>query len=441
MTEKRRNGYNDKDIELGIDSSSRDGFSLRSQTFGSFKNRVYRLYYGGMLGQMAAMNMQMMARSLLVYRLTGSAAILGAMSLFNALPMLSLSLFGGVIADRMQKKYVLIAGLIGSALVSLVIALALTLGFIAPDVSFNIMGLVVPSWWILAATALFQGSIMGLMIPSRQSIVPEIVEEEQLMNAISLDVLGMNTLRLTAPALTGFLIEAFDFEAVFYAMTAMYLSGVFFIALMPLTGTIAIRGGRALAEIMEGFRYLRNEPRLLTLLAFTLLAVFFSMPYMMMLPIFAEDILKVGAAGLGVLISVGGIGAITGSLTLASLPNKKRGLMLLVSSFLLGVALVGFSFSSLMPLSLVLMVFVGLGQSGRMTLGNTLIQYYVDDDYRGRVMSIYMMQFGITSFAVFAAGLIAEKVGPQWALGGLAMVLIAVSLLALAFVPRIRNLD
>ncbi len=387
------------------------------------------------------MNMQMMARSLLVYRLTGSAAILGAMSLFNALPMLSLSLFGGVIADRMQKKYVLIAGLIGSALVSLVIALALTLGFIAPDVSFNIMGLVVPSWWILAATALFQGSIMGLMIPSRQSIVPEIVEEEQLMNAISLDVLGMNTLRLTAPALTGFLIEAFDFEAVFYAMTAMYLSGVFFIALMPLTGTIAIRGGRALAEIMEGFRYLRNEPRLLTLLAFTLLAVFFSMPYMMMLPIFAEDILKVGAAGLGVLISVGGIGAITGSLTLASLPNKKRGLMLLASSFLLGVALVGFSFSSLMPLSLVLMVFVGLGQSGRMTLGNTLIQYYVDDDYRGRVMSIYMMQFGITSFAVFAAGLIAEKVGPQWALGGLAMVLIAVSLLALAFVPRIRNLD
>jgi MFS family permease len=162
---------------------------------------------------------------------------------------------------------------------------------------------------------------------------------------------------------------------------------------------------------------------------------------MMMLPIFAEDILKVGAAGLGVLISVGGIGAITGSLTLASLPNKKRGLMLLVSSFLLGVALVGFSFSSLMPLSLVLMVFVGLGQSGRMTLGNTLIQYYVDDDYRGRVMSIYMMQFGITSFAVFAAGLIAEKVGPQWALGGLAMVLIAVSLLAFAFVPRIRNLD
>ncbi len=438
----------DNDIEeyqgtaTSPDIGGRRRFALRRlQTFNSLKNPVYRLYFLGMLGQRASMNMQMMARSLLVYRLTGSAAILGAMSLFNALPMLSLSLFGGVIADRMQKKYVLIAGLIGSALVSLVIALALTLGFIAPDVSFNIMGLVVPSWWILAATALFQGSIMGLMIPSRQSIVPEIVEEEQLMNAISLDVLGMNTLRLTAPALTGFLIEAFDFEAVFYAMTAMYLSGVFFIALMPLTGTIAIRGGRALAEIMEGFRYLRNEPRLLTLLAFTLLAVFFSMPYMMMLPIFAEDILKVGAAGLGVLISVGGIGAITGSLTLASLPNKKRGLMLLASSFLLGVALVGFSFSSLMPLSLVLMVFVGLGQSGRMTLGNTLIQYYVDDDYRGRVMSIYMMQFGITSFAVFAAGLIAEKVGPQWALGGLAMVLIAVSLLALAFVPRIRNLD
>jgi MFS family permease len=162
---------------------------------------------------------------------------------------------------------------------------------------------------------------------------------------------------------------------------------------------------------------------------------------MTLMPIFTDDILKVGASGLGLLISISGAGAILGSLVLASLPNKRRGIMLLISAFILGVALAGFSFSSSWYLSMVLIVFVGLGQAGRMALGNTLIQYYVDDEYRGRVMSIYVMQFGLTSFGGFAAGMIAEAVGPQWALGGFAMVLVLVSLLVLAFLPRLRRLD
>jgi MFS family permease len=159
------------------------------------------------------------------------------------------------------------------------------------------------------------------------------------------------------------------------------------------------------------------------------------------MPIFADDILNVGASGLGLLISISGVGAILGSLVLASLPNKRRGIMLLVSAFILGVALLGFSFSGSWYLSLGLIVFVGLGQAGRMALGNTLIQYYVDDEYRGRVMSIYVMQFGLTSFGGFAAGMMAEVMGAQWALGGFAMVLVLVSLLALALLPRLRRLD
>jgi MFS family permease len=165
------------------------------------------------------------------------------------------------------------------------------------------------------------------------------------------------------------------------------------------------------------------------------------MPYILLMPIFADDILKVGATGMGVLLSVSGIGAIAGSLTLASLPNKKRGTMLLVSSLILGLALVGFSLSSSWYLSLALIVFVGLGQTGRMTLGNTLLQYYTEDEYRGRVMSVYLMEFGLMSFGVFAAGLIAEAMGVQWAVGGFAIVLVFLSILALAFVPRLRKLD
>ena len=162
---------------------------------------------------------------------------------------------------------------------------------------------------------------------------------------------------------------------------------------------------------------------------------------MTLMPIFTDDILGVGASGLGLLISISGVGAISGSLALASLPNKRRGIMLLVSGLILGAALVGFSFSSSWYLTMVLIVFVGLGQAGRMALGNTLIQYYVDDEYRGRVMSVYMMEFGLTSFGSFAAGMMAEAMGAQWALGGFAMVLALVSLLALAFLPRLRRLD
>ncbi len=113
--------------------------------------------------------------------------------------------------------------------------------------------------------------------------------------------------------------------------------------------------------------------------------------------------------------------------------------MLLVSSLILGLALAGFSFSSSWYLSLAMIVFVGLGQAGRMTLGNTLVQYYVEDEYRGWVMSLYAMEFGLTSFGTFAAGLMAEAVGVQWAVGGFAMVLVFMAVLALSLVPRIRK--
>jgi len=426
--------YGDKEITPGMDrGGGRGGSSLHKRTFSSFKNPVYRLYYGGLLCQMFPMNMQMMARSLLIYRLTGSAAILGIMSLAHAVPMLLFSLFGGVIADRVQKKYVIIAGQVGSAVVSLGVALALTLGYLSVESA--------GSWWILVVASILQGTIMGLMMPSRQAIMREIVSVEQLMNAVSLTTMGMNALQLFAPALTGFLIDAFDFEAVYYVMTASYLMGVVFIAFMPPTSAITLRHSSALTNIKEGVNYIRHETTLLLILAFTLFAVLLSMPYFVLLPIFADDILKVGATGMGWLMSISGIGAIIGSATLASLPNKKRGLMLLASGVIMGLALVSFSFSSSYSLSLAIMVFVGLGQTGRMTLANTLLQYYVEDEYRGRVMSIYMMQFGLSSFGAFAAGLLADSVGVQWAVGGFAMVLVLLSILLLAFLPRIRNLD
>ncbi|HUV43636.1 MAG TPA: MFS transporter [Dehalococcoidales bacterium] len=403
------------------------------KTFSSLKNRVFRIYFVAMLCQTAPMHMQMFARSFLVYQLTGSAAILGALALANAVPMLLLSLFGGVIADRVQKKHVVFAGHIVSAAVSLGVALTLTTGYLSVENT--------GSWWVLMVASAFQGAIMGLTMPSREAIIREIVTAEQLLNAISLNTMGMNSLRLFAPGLTGILIDVFDFDSVYYVMTGLYLLAALFMAILPHTSRTTTGSVNVLAEVKEGFRYIRGQTTILFVLLFLLLGIVLSMPYSLLMPVFCVDILKVDVKGMGILLSVSGAGAVFGSLVLASLPNKKRGLMMLGSTLLLSLALTAFSFSASWNASLALIIFVGLGQSGQMTLAGTLIQYYVDPAYLGRVMSILMMQFGLISFSTFAAGLLTEVVGVQWAVGGFAMGLILLSVLVLAFVPRLRNLD
>ncbi len=428
--------YNNKpkiiNDESSVSNSSRN-FLRNINTFRSLKNPVYRLYFTGIMGQRASMNMQMIARSYLIYEITGSAAILGVLSICNALPILFFSVFGGVIADRIHKKYVLIIGLAGSALISLAVALLLSTGYISSDNE--------GSWWVLALSAVLQGCIMGLMIPSRQAIIPEIVDEDEIMNAVSLDSTGMNILRLVSPALAGFLVDLFGYGSVYYVMTGMYIFGTICIMFMPLTGKLVSSASNVLHDIKEGFLYIRRESTILLLLIFTLFVVVLSMPYMTLLPVFAEDVLNVGASGMGILVSISGVGAMITSLILASLPNKKRGIMLLISGLLLGLALTVFSFSKSWALSLVIIVFVGMGQAGRMALGNTLVQYYVDPNFRGRVMSIYVMEFGLTSFGGAGAGLLTDALGPEIGLGAFSIVLVVVSILAFIFLRRIRQLD
>jgi MFS family permease len=386
-----------------------------------------------MIGQMAAFNMQGITNSLLIYRLTGSSVILGAMSLANAIPMLILSLYGGVIADRVQKKFVVLYGQAAFAVVSISVAIALTMGYLSPDRA--------GSWWILVVSSALQGGIMGIMAPSRVALIREIVSGEELMNAVSLNTMGMNVCGILGPAVAGFLIDSIGFKAVYFAMTSMFLMSVAFICFLPRTSVIKQQTANAVAGIKEGFGYILHERTMLVVLLFTLIMIILSMPYGMMMPVFADDILKVGASGMGILLSVSGIGAITGSLVLASLPNKQRGLLLLISGILLGLALTGFSLSNRWVFSLVMIALVGVGQSGRMTLSNTLVQYYVDDAYRGRVMSIMMMEFGLSSFGTFATGVLAGTMGVQWAVGGFAIALVVLSLLGLVFFPRIRKLD
>lgn len=407
---------------------------LYKRTFSSLKYPGYRYYFLSLMCEQTAMNVNNTASSLLAYRLTGSAAILGTVALAQAIPWVLLSLMGGVIADRMQKKYVIMAGQGINGIVRLGVFLLLILGYVS-KVNTG-------SWWVLVAASAFQGAVMGLVQPARQSIIPQLVGEGRLMNALSLSSMAQNTLRLFAPALTGFLIEAFDFAPAFGIMAGLYFISMIFMFFVPNVRTAAASGSRnALANINEGLKYIRHEIPILLILINTFAVACLILPYSQLMPIFTEDILKVGARGLGILMSVSGVGALIISIIVSSLPNKKRGLTLLVSTILFALAEVGFSFSASWPLSMTMVFFLGMGTTMGSIMSNTLVQYYVKEEYRGRVMSLYMMQLGMTSFGVFVGGMLANSIGAPWTLGGFAMVIIFLSILMLAFFPKLRRLD
>jgi MFS family permease len=403
------------------------------RTFSSLQNPVFRLYYMGMIGQWSSMNMQGVARSLLIYRISRSGAILGLAALANAIPTIICSLYGGALADRLQKKDILLFSMIGSMLFSLVVAFALTTGYLSIDKP--------GSWWILVVTATIQGAIMGLMMPSRQAIVAEIVDREQLMNAVSLNTMGMNTFRVLAPAATGFLIEAFDFSSAYYISGALYGLAAICMFIMPKTMQKYSEGANAFADIVDGVRYIRREKTMLLVVVATLFVMICGIPFMQLMPMITEDILDVGEVGLGILLSVSGVGAIVGSLIMASLPNRKRGAIMLVGGIIMGLALAVFGFSHWWTVSIIAVIFVGLGQAGHRTSGNTLAQHYTEPEYRGRVMSFIMMGIGFSSLGTFLAGTLSEAIGIQWSIAGLAILLVIASAVLLTFTPRLRRLE
>ena len=379
------------------------------------------------------MNMQMVARSLLIYRISDSGIVLGLAALANAIPMILASLFGGALADRIQKKDVLLYTMIGSMLVSLAVAVSITNGYLSEDKP--------DSWWVLVITAVIQGTLMGLLMPSRQTIVSEIVEKEQVLNAVSLNMMGMNTFRILAPAATGFLIEATDFSIVYYISTGMYGMAAFCMFLMPKTAQVLSHGKSALADIVEGFRYMRGEKTMLLVLVATLFLMICGIPFMQLMPMVTEDVLDVGASGMGILFSVSGVGAITASLTLASAPNRKRGIIMLINGIIMGVALIIFAASQIWILSIIAVWFIGLGQTGHRASGNSLAQNYTPPEYRGRVMSFMMMGLGFSSLGTFFAGVLADSVGIQWAMGSFAVMLVVASVALMILTPRLRRMD
>jgi MFS family permease len=405
--------------------------------FDAFRIVNYRWFFAALCGNFAAMNMQMFIRGWLVFEITGSYEKLGWMTAAGGVVGLFAAPLGGVVADRVrQKKHVLQIAGSANAMITLGVAIMITIG----ELRFE---------HLLLASVL-QGMVMNAMMPSRQALTKDVVGVDRLTNAIALSTSGMNTARLLLPGLAGGLVAALGggdgnvepAKWVYFLMTALYVWSASVMAMIDVEDRAEPQtpDGPMLEELKLGFRYVRETPVILMLLGCNFLMVFFSMTYFMLLPGFVKEVLDAGPDRLGLIISISGFGSLAGSLYIASIGNHRRARILLTGALLMGIALLCFSLSTNYWLSVALLTVVGVGQAARMSLSNVLIQHYVDDDYRGRVMSIYMLEMSVLSISIYPISVLADMLGPQWAVGVSAACLIVLVLILFA-IPAYRDLD
>jgi len=385
------------------EAESKPGFAR------ALRSRNYRLFFAGQLVSLIGTWMQSVAQSWLVYRLTGSTALLGMIGFTGQIPVLFLAPFGGAIADRASRRTVLLFTQSTQMMLALTLA-ALTL-------SGHVR---VPHLFVLAACL---GIANAIDIPTRQAFVVEMVGHADLPNAIALNSSMVNGARMLGPAIAGLVVAAVGEGFCFLA------NGVSFLAvlagLFAMTGLVSPpkRAPKSpLREIVEGFSFVGRHARIRTLLLLLGTISLFGMPFVVLLPVYADKILGGGARTLGLLTGASGVGAITGALMLAR-QRRTAGMerWIAIGAFTFGTSLVAFAFSRVFLLSALLLAIGGASMMIQIAGSNTLIQTMVPDNLRGRVMSVHSMMFlGMSPFGALASGALAARIGTPItiALGG-----------------------
>lgn len=344
--------------------------------------------------------MQSVAQSWLIYRLTGSAVLLGLVSFSSQIPVFLLAPFGGAVADRYQRHRILVATQTAAMLLAFVLA-ALTLTNRVEE------------WHIFVLAALL-GLVNAFDIPTRQAFVVDMVGRDDLVNAIALNSSMFNGARIIGPAMAGLLVAAIGEGWCFFANAVSYVAVLAGLLSMRVARTARARGGgSALEHIKEGFRFVGGTGPVRALMLLLGLVSLMGMPYAVLMPIFADQILRGGASGLGILMGASGLGALVGAVALAVRKGVwGLGRWIAFSTAGFGASIILFSSSRSFWLSAALLVPAGFSMMVQMASSNTLIQSMVPDELRGRVMAVYSMMFmGMAPLGALLAGALAARLG------------------------------
>lgn len=395
--------------------------------FRSLRHRNYRLFFLGQIISLIGSWMQSVAQAWLVYRITDSAVLLGWVGFAGQIPVLLLSPVGGTIADRYDRKSIILATQAASMVLALVLA-ALTFAH------------AIQVWQILTLSVLL-GVVNSFDIPARQSFLLDMVNREDLPNAIALNSSMFNGARVIGPAVAGVLVAAIGEAWCFLANGISYLAVITGLVMMRVPPRTILRvESTPLQHILEGFRFVGRTRPIRALLLLLGVISLVGMPYTVLMPVFASQILGGGASALGILMASTGVGALTGALILARKKGfQGLGRLIAFSAGGFGVSLVLFSLSRNFYLSVALLFPVGLLMMLEMASSNTLVQAMVPDHLRGRVMSVYSMMFmGMAPFGALLAGSLANVAGAPAVVAAGGVVSIVAGLLFAWILPVLR---
>jgi MFS family permease len=398
--------------------------------FESFHIRDFRWFWFGTFANFMAIGMQIMARSWLVLRLSDDSPLaLSMVMIAFSLPMTVMALLGGALADRFSKKYIIMGTQAVNALMTSLLA------------TLDLTGLV--RFWHLIAIGVVNGSIMAINVPSRQAIISDMLPQEKVMNAISLNNSGMNLTRAVGPALAGVLIVYINTAGVFYLVSAFSLFAMFSVGMIRTTNRAADNARKSMIQdISAGLKYAFSDPTLRGLCITLCMPVFFGFTLMFLLPSWAREALDVQSDDLGLLMLTMGMGSLVGSLALAARRSiSKRGTWILVNGLLWGIAIVLFSKTDSYATALPFLFLIGLMMATFTSLHMTLMQIYSTDEMRGRIVSIGMMSFGAMPLSVLPFGAIAEKIGTPNALFLSGLMLVAFGLIFAFFNPKFFRIE
>tara|TARA_B100001123_G_scaffold260112_1_gene289827 strand:+ start:488 stop:1624 length:1137 start_codon:yes stop_codon:yes gene_type:complete len=365
-----------------------------------------------MISMIGGMNVQMLARSQLGWDLTGSSLAVTLVGVGFAPPMLLFSLFGGVVSDRFDNKNIIQLGQLG--------VIAITT-FIAISIFTNTITI-----YHLIIVSFFQGTFWAFMMPARQSIIAELVEENQLNNAVSLNAAGMSLTTMISPAIGGIVYHYFGPGMTYVLITIFCIIAIIATSMIPKSKAKVQKKSKVLGEIKEVFLILKDNTLLLYLIMLALVTTLLSLPTRTLFAPYASELLSGGALEVGLMLASIGGGALIGTLIAASIPQKtKKGKFILFTSLLSGLSILVLGFSSITIFSIFLCFFLGLGDAGRRSLNPSMIIEKTPQEYRGRVMGFYAMSFGFIPLGAIPMGIISDKYGVNIAFifSGLALII------------------
>jgi MFS family permease len=372
-------------------------------TFASLRHRNFRLFFGGQLISLIGTWMQNTAQGWLVYELTGSKILLGAVAAIGSTPMMLFSTWGGSVADRHSKRRIVLWTQTAMMLFAFVFAALVWSGRIRP-------------WHIMVLAAL-GGCALAFDMPARQAFMVEMTSREDLINAISLNSSLVNGARVIGPSLAGLLMARVGIATCFLFNGLSFMAVIAGLCLMRLPRFIAPRtSGSAWAHAAEGFRYVWRHRRMRILLMLFAVVGVFGWSYSVLMPAFARDVLHVGQARYGMLLSANGIGALLGALTVASVGMQvNRRVLVLGGLWFFSAMLLLLAWVQSYGLALVLLALAGWGMLLFFSTTNTLLQTSASDEMRGRVMGIWTLVFGgTTPFGGLEAGTVSHYLGVRW---------------------------